>query len=209
MELRFAPPMLELEGCNEAFLEEIRMRFPGTILCLRQEFGSREELLEHYHAGVRVFHLVADYHGLGRDGRFVLERIRKAHGTFVEAGCRDEVTLLGSGGIIAAEHVGKAIICGLDAIALDTALLAALQAQFVGECLEREGSCFRLPRRLTVDWGVQRVTNLLASWRDQLLEVLGAMGLRDVRRLRGEIGRALFQKDLEREAFSGIEGYDQ
>jgi hypothetical protein len=35
------------------------------------------------------------------------------------------------------------------------------------------------------------------------------MGLRDVRRLRGEIGRAMFQKDLEREAFSGIEGYDQ
>jgi glutamate synthase domain-containing protein 2 len=118
------------------------------------------------------------------------------------------VTLLGSGGIIAAEHVPKAIICGLDAIALDTALLAALQAQFLGECLEREKSRFRLPRRLTVNWGVRRVKNLLASWRDQLLEVMGAMGLRDARRLRGEIGRAMFEKDLEREAFSGIEGYD-
>jgi hypothetical protein len=47
----------------------------------------------------------------------------------------------------------------------------------------------------------------VGSWRDQLLEVLGAMGLREVRRLRGEMGRAMFQKDLEREAFSGIEGY--
>jgi hypothetical protein len=36
---------------------------------------------------------------------------------------------------------------------------------------------------------------------------MGAMGLREVRRLRGEIGRAMFQKDLEREAFAGIEGY--
>lgn len=34
------------------------------------------------------------------------------------------------------------------------------------------------------------------------------MGLREVRRLRGEMGRAMFQKDLEREAFTGIEGYD-
>jgi glutamate synthase domain-containing protein 2 len=60
---------------------------------------------------------------------------------------------------------------------------------------------------LKVDWGVRRITNLLASWRDQLLEVLGAMGLREVRRLRGEIGRAMFQNDLESEAFSGIQGY--
>ncbi len=48
----------------------------------------------------------------------------------------------------------------------------------------------------------------MGSWRDQLLEILGAMGLREVRRLRGEIGRAMFQADLEREAFAGIEGYE-
>jgi hypothetical protein len=207
-ELRFAPPMIELDGWNEALLREIRMHFPVSTICLRHDFVSKEELSKYYHRGIRVFHLVANYHGLGRDGRFVLDLIREAHGAFVEAGCRDEVTLLGSGGIITAEHVPKAIICGLDAVALDTSLLAALQAQFLGECLEREKICFRLPRRLTVNWGVQRIANLLASWRDQLLEVMGAMGLREVRRLRGEIGRAMFQKDLEREAFAGIEGYD-
>jgi glutamate synthase domain-containing protein 2 len=146
---------------------------------------------------------------VGRDGQFILDSIREAHKCFVDVGCRDEVTLLGSGGIVAAEHVPKAIICGLDAIGLDTPLLAALQAEFLGECVEREKSQFRLPRRLTVSWGVQRLKNLLASWRDQLLEVLGAMGLREVRRLRGEMGRALFQKELEREALFGIEGYDQ
>ena len=199
--------MIELDGWNEALFREIRTRFAESTVCLRHDLGSSEELLKHYHSGIRVFHLVANYHGRGGDGRFVLDLIREAHGAFVDVGCRDEVTLLGSGGIIAAEHVPKAIICGLDAIALDTPLLAALQAQFLGECLDRQGSRFRLPRRLTVNWGVQRVENLLASWRDQLLEVLGAAGLRDVRRLRGETGRAMFQKDLEREAFSGIEGY--
>ena len=58
------------------------------------------------------------------------------------------------------------------------------------------------------DWAVQRLVNLSASWRDQLLEILGAMGLREVRRLRGEVGRCMFQTDLEREAFAGIEGYE-
>ncbi len=50
--------------------------------------------------------------------------------------------------------------------------------------------------------------NLIASWRDQLLEISGAMGLREVRRMRGEMGRAMFMVDLERESFAGIEGYE-
>ena len=206
--LRMAPPMIELDGWNEALLEEIRRRFADSTVCLRLDFDSKLDLSKYYHQGIRVFHLAANYHGRGRDGRFVLDLIREAHRAFLEAGCRDEVTLLGSGGIIAAEHVPKAIICGLDAVALDTSLLVALQARFLGDCLEREKSGFELPRRLTVQWGVQRIENLLASWRDQLLEVMGAMGLREVRRLRGEMGRAMFEKDLEREAFAGIEGYD-
>lgn len=206
-QLRGRPPMIELDGWNEALVQAIRMCLPDTSICLRYDFLLKEELLKHLRSGIRVFHLVANYHGMGRDGQFVLDLIREVHKFFVESRCRDEVTLLGSGGIIAAEHVAKAIICGLDAVALDTALLAALQTGFSGECADRETSHFRLPKRLTVDWGVRRVTNLVASWRDQLLEVLGAMGLREVRRLRGEMGRAMFQKDLEREAFSGIEGY--
>jgi hypothetical protein len=38
--------------------------------------------------------------------------------------------------------------------------------------------------------------NLMASWRNQLLEVVSAMGIRDVRRLRGERGRAIFYEDF-------------
>jgi hypothetical protein len=30
------------------------------------------------------------------------------------------------------------------------------------------------------------------------------MGMRDVRRLRGEVGRAMFQEELERETFSHL-----
>ncbi len=207
--LSFQPRMIQMDEWDEDLYNQIRLRFPQSILCLRLNYVPQlqEKLLHYYSCGIRVFHLVADYHGRGRDGRFVLDLIREAHQTFVNAKCRDEVTLLGSGGVIAAEHVPKAIICGLDAVALDTALLVALQAKFFGNCVNAETGRFQLPNRMNVEWGVKRLKNLLASWRDQMLEVIGAMGMREVRRLRGEIGRAMFQKKLEREAFGEIAGY--
>ena len=208
--LPFEPKMIELVGWDEKLGDEIRSWFPQSLLCQRFTFGSQfqKNLLQYAHSGIRVFHLVANYHGRGANGEFVLELIRQAHRTFVDASCRDEVTLLGSGGIIAAEHVPKAIICGLDAVALDTVLLMALQTRLIGEGTDQATSQWQLAKRITAEWGIQRVKNLLASWRDQMLEVLGAMGLREVRRLRGEVGRAMFQKDLEHEAFRGISGYE-
>ena len=50
-------------------------------------------------------------------------------------------------------------------------------------------------------WGARRLANLMNAWRDQLLEALGAMGMREVRRLRGEMGRAIFMEEIEKEAF--------
>jgi hypothetical protein len=206
-ELGFEPAMLELAGWDQHLLERVQRQFPRSIVCLRMELPATEALLRAVGSGVRVFHLLANYHGRGSDGRFAIELFREAHKALVAERCRDEVTILGGGGIIAAEHVPKAIICGCDGVSLDTPLLAALQAQFAGEAVNREASSFKLPSGVAVDWSVRRITNLLASWRDQLLEVMGAMGLREVRRMRGEMGRAMFQRDLEEEAFSDIAGY--
>jgi hypothetical protein len=206
-ELSFAPRLIEMQGWDQQLFDAISERFPDSIIALRTGFETEESLLRYFERGVRVFHLLADLHGRSMDGRFVLDLIRSAHKRFVEAGVREEVTLIGSGGIIAAEHVAKAILCGLDAVALDTPLLVALQAKFSGECVERGNSSFTFPDALSEEWGVQRLKNLAASWRDQLLEILGAMGLREVRRLRGEMGRAMFMRTLEAEAFAGIEGY--
>jgi hypothetical protein len=205
--LPFEPRMIELDGWDEELHRQVQTRFPKSIVCIRWNAISKEDVQHGIKSGIRVFHLALNYHGRGTNGQFALDLIRDAHTAFVETGCRDEVTLLGSGGIVAAEHVPKAIIRGLDAVVLDTAVLVALQAQFVGDCTDRHTSQFQLPTRLELNWGVQRAQNLLSSWRDQLLEVMGAMGLREVRRMRGEIGRAMFETDLEREAFSGIEGY--
>ncbi|MDH3944235.1 MAG: glutamate synthase-related protein [Anaerolineae bacterium] len=204
--LGFEPEMVEMDGWNAGLFEALRKSFPDCQIVLRTGFAGKE-LLEYADGGVRVFHLTADHHGRGAGGEFVLDLIRKAHNVFVDAGRREEVTLIGSGGMVAAEHLPKAIICGLDVVGIDTPLLVALQAEMEGECADRTESEFTLPQKLDVEWGAQRLFNLAASWRDQLLEIMGAMGLREVRRMRGEMGRAMFMVDLEAVAFAEVEGY--
>ena len=117
--------------------------------------------------------------------------------------CRSE----GAGGIAGADHLPKTIICGMDAVALDYPLLVAMQARLTGDLRSRDAANVALPPTLDIAWGQQRVVNLSCAWRDQLLEILGAMGVREVRRLRGEIGRAMWCGHLEDEAFADIEGY--
>lgn len=197
------PRMVMLDGWDRARFAELVRQFPSGLVAVRVPADS--DVLPLVRAGARVLHLAADYHGRA-GGAFLADAIRSAHRRLVEAGVREEVTLLGSGGIARAEHLAKAILCGLDAVGLDVAACVALEARLEGVCLDRESARLSLPR-LDPGWAVQRLVNLAVSWRDQLLEVLGAMGLREVRRLRGELGRALFQADLEREAFQGIEGY--
>lgn len=214
------PRLIELDGWDETAYRTLQRRYPETLVCVRLPFecdpsasfdfvpdgGAGPSLLSLAQRGLRLFHLTADYHGQAGKA-FVLDAIRSVHDRLVAEGLREQTTLIGSGGIIAAEHVPKAIICGLDAVALDTSPLIALQGRFHGECIDRASAMVELPA-FEPAWAVQRLMNLAAAWRDQLLEILGAMGLREVRRLRGESGRAMFQADLEREAFAGIAGYD-
>ena len=196
--------MIELNGWNPTAYAQLSSAFPGAVVAVRLEVeADLDELLE---AGVTTFHLTADYHGRTAAG-FTLDAIRTVHESLIALGIREQITLIGSGGIAAAEHVPKAIIVGLDAVAIETAALIALQAQFTGEVRDPANSQIELPVS-DLPWAAQRLVNLMGSWRDQLLEILGAMGLREVRRLRGEIGRAMFQAELEREAFAGIEGYE-
>jgi hypothetical protein len=196
--------MIELNGWNSAAYAQISSAFPKAIIAVRLQVDA--DLSEPLEAGVAVFHLTASYHGRTANG-FIMESIRAAHEDLIARGIREQITLIGSGGIAAAEHVPKAIIAGLDVVGIETAALIALQAQFQSEVREAASAKIDLPGT-DPDWAKQRLVNLMGSWRDQLLEVLGAMGLREVRRLRGEIGRAMFQEDLEREAFSGIDGYE-
>ncbi len=58
--------------------------------------------------------------------------------------------------------------------------------------------------RVEPEYAAQRIVNLMGAWHSQLIEVLGAMGIREARRLRGETGRAIFMEDIEKEAFGDL-----
>lgn len=126
------------------------------------------------------------------------DALLRLHKSIVNMSVREGVTLIASGGIDIAEHMPKAIICGADAVAIDTSILVAL-----GCCINDHNptsqNCPALKDDLAEDWGVQRLVNLTWSWRDQMMEILGAMGMREARRLRGETGRAMVYDDVEGE----------
>jgi glutamate synthase domain-containing protein 2 len=131
--------------------------------------------------------------------------LRDVHGTLVKQGLRDEVTLVASGGIAQAEHVTKAIICGADLVAIDIPLLLALECRLCDEC-ERGQPCPIVLEEIDPEYAVHRIVNLIGAWHQQLIEMLGAMGIREVRRLRGETGRCMFFEDLERDTFGRLFG---
>jgi glutamate synthase domain-containing protein 2 len=101
--------------------------------------------------------------------------------------------------------MAKAIICGADLVAVDVPLLLALECRLCGEC-ERGEPCPIDIDDVGLEFAVRRIENLIGAWHQQLIEVLGAMGIREVRRLRGETGRAMFFEDLERDSFGKLFG---
>jgi ferredoxin len=177
----------------------LKARNPGLVVAIRVGLGedSAVRAADLTLGGAEVIHFVADYHGFD-GGMFVKDRMRQVHLHLVDKGIRDLVTLIGSGGVAMAEHMAKLIICGADAVALDIPLLIAMECRLCKRCTEGIQCPVELDR-VNPEWGSARIRNLVAGWHNQLLEVLGAMGIREVRRLRGETGRAMFYEDLEKE----------
>jgi ferredoxin len=165
-------------------------------------------VLELTRGGVEVIHLVFDSHGreaAPSKPRHARDVLREVHGALVKAGVRDLVTIVASGGIALPEHMAKAIICGADLVAVDLPLIVALECRLCGGC-QRGEQCPIDLEEVEVAKGAQRIVNLMGAWRNQLIEMLGAMGIREVRRLRGETGRCMFFEDLERNTFGRLFG---
>jgi hypothetical protein len=192
----------------------IKEQYPETLIMIkiRLDETSMERADVLIDEGVDIIHLKADrngdVHGQFRpDGviGFVKDHIRAIHNHLIDRCIRNSITLIAGGGIAMAEHVPKAIICGADAVSIDIPLLLALECRMCLRC--QEGlSCPVQIENIHPDWGKNRIMNLIAAWRNQLLEVLGAMGIREVRRLRGETGRAMFFQDLEADTFGRLFG---
>jgi hypothetical protein len=203
--------------------ELIRAANPQAILSMRMTLrpDSADRIVEMSCRGLKVFHLCADLHGCerlenGGPGRHIKDVLREIHNRLVKEGIRDEITLIVSGGIALAEHMAKAIICGADLVGVDTALLVAFGCRVCrnAHILNIESgyrnvnapidACPVKIESADSAYAALRMTNLMGAWHSQLIEVLGAMGIREVRRLRGEMGRAIFMEEIEKEAFGDL-----
>jgi ferredoxin len=161
------------------------------------------------HNGAEIIHIVADYRGRevnsapGSKPRLIKDIIRSVHLRLVDEKIRDEISIMASGGIGMAEHVPKAMICGADLTAIDIPLFIALGARLYEgpeESLVLPAGLHKVPVRIIK----QRIVNLMGAWHSQILEMMGAMGIREARRLRGETGRAIFFEDVDNETFGKL-----
>ncbi len=198
-------------GDVEERIGRIKAVNPNLVVAVRVELDSRGEERSMELAlspVVEVIHIVSDINGnqIGVETpKFIKDMTRHIHTSLVKEGVRDEITIIAGGGIALAEHMAKEIICGADAVTINMPLLIGLECRLCSSC--RDG--FDCPvgiESITDEYGVGRMTNLIAVWHDQLIEVMGAMGMREARRLRGETGRALFFEDIEEETFGRLFG---
>jgi ferredoxin len=202
VELLYAPDVL-------ACIQQLKLRSPQLVVSVRLPLDPKARTIaaDLAHAGVEVIHLFADYRGNefveGDAPRFVKDALREIHLHLVNVSVRDQITLIVSGGIALAEHLPKAIICGADGAAVDLPLLIALECRVCKRCVAGK-SCPVSLQNIDPEYGGKRLVNLMCSWWSQLIELMGAMGIRDVRRVRGEAGRAMFFEDLERDTFGAL-----
>lgn len=176
---------------------EAQARYPAALIVPRLVLSpeSPQSVLDWARSGTRVVHLVADEMARDTVGRTLADAVHQVHTRLVDEAMRDRVTLIVSGGIAAAEHMAKAIACGADLVAIDHVMLAAWGCGLWAD----RGPCRAEREGVDPAWGSQRLLNLINAWRDQLLEALGAMGMREVRRLRGDIGRTIRHRTEEAE----------
>jgi ferredoxin len=196
-------------------IQNAKKSYPSALVSARLPMiqGVEEKIFTLLDGGCSVIHLEGLMDGKTPDEepRFLKDGIRSVHLALVEQKVRDEITIFASGGLATAEHVSKAILCGADAVFIDFPVLIALECRMCRRC-EKGLPCPVEIEEAPSQWVAARTINLLGAWHNQLLEVMGAMGIRDVRRLRGDVGRAMFFEDLDKDIFGSLrhaeEGYD-
>jgi ferredoxin len=188
-------------------LKKIKQITPAIVIIrLPATRGVEKSVAVLAQNGAEVIHIAADYCGREtdtKDGRLLRDIIRAAHLRLVDDGIRDEVTLIASGGISMAEQVPKSMLCGADLTAVDIALMVALGLRVY----EEPQQMLTWPEgldKVASPLLVQRIVNLMGAWHSQILEMMGAMGIREARRLRGETGRAIFFEEIDRDTFGKL-----
>ena len=153
-----------------------------------------------YYANANILHIDGGYGGTGAAPEIAKKNIAmpieyaipKVHRYLVAEGVRDELVLMASGGIRTAYDVAKAIALGADGCVVGSTEAVAVGCTQCGNC-ERGRGCQvgitttdpELSQLMTPEWGAQRLVNLYSSWAEQWRTILGKLGLRSIRDLRG------------------------
>ncbi|MCB2188104.1 MAG: alpha-hydroxy-acid oxidizing protein [Deltaproteobacteria bacterium] len=205
-------PLVEIPWSPGALAQVAKLKAlrPDVVTSIRLPLDEHAALhaVQLAQEGAEVIHLMATNQGQGfgqRSDTFVAGLLREVHLKLVESACREQVTLLVSGGVALAEHVAKAVISGADAVALGLTLMVGLECRLCGNCAE-DALCPVNLAEIPAEYGAKRLVNLMGAFHSQIIELMGAMGIREVRRLRGEVGRAMIFDDLERMSFAPIFG---
>ena len=204
--------MVEIENSGDIKrrIMELKEISADIVVCVRIKLDENgiSRAVELSEQGIEALHIIADMNGkqYGTGSPlFIKDMIRQIHKSLIESGRRDDITIISGGGIALPEHMVKGIICGTDLVSIELPLLIAMECHLCGVCTG-EKKCPAKIREVDIEYGAGRMTNLIAAWHDQMVELMGAMGIRDARRLRGDVGRAMFFEQMEEESFGRIFG---
>jgi glutamate synthase domain-containing protein 2 len=163
-----------------------------------------------YHAGAHILQIDGSYGGTGAAPEIAKKNIAmpvefaipKVDRYLKQEGIRDEIMLMASGGIRTAADIAKSVALGADGVVLGTAELIALGCTRCKNCERGRGCPFGLTTTdpelsllVAPEWGAERISNLYASLKVQLEQILRRLGLRSMRELRGRMDLMRYAND--------------
>jgi len=187
---------------HKKHLDWIKAVNPGCLVSVKVSTPTDVDMVAvgSYYAGAHIIHIDGSYGGTGAAPDIAKKNIAmpieyaipKVHRFLSAEGVRESVTLIASGGIRTAYDALKAIALGADGVVIGTAELVALGCVRCATCESGRG-CPRgiattdpaLAEQMSLDWATQRLINLQNAWREQMMFILGRLGMPSVRELRG------------------------
>jgi glutamate synthase domain-containing protein 2 len=175
---------------------------PDAIVSVKVSTPSDVDMVAvgSYYAGAHILHIDGAYGGTGAAPEIAKKNIAMpiefaipiVHHYLLEEGIRDEIVVMASGGIRTAHDIAKAIALGADGCVLGTTELVALGCTRCANCERGRGCPYGITTTdpefsLLIDpeSGALKISNLYASMRNQLEDILRRLALDDIRALRG------------------------